>query len=131
MSTFSFIRNLLFQHLTAYMSPVTSPWFFTGALFLHWYWFHSTILAYMSSVTPPWSLSPYKLTPSICTKKKLGFIPTLLSLSLSFSLYSPVRRRNMSKSPEEEHPRKAFGWAARDASGILSPFNFSRRFVLC
>ncbi|KAL1365475.1 hypothetical protein HN51_013495 [Arachis hypogaea] len=26
-----------------------------------------------------------------------------------------------------EHPRKAFGWAARDASGILSPFNFSRR----
>ncbi|XP_010241688.1 PREDICTED: probable cinnamyl alcohol dehydrogenase 9 isoform X2 [Nelumbo nucifera] len=34
----------------------------------------------------------------------------------------------MSKSPEqEEHPRKAFGWAARDASGILSPFNFSRR----
>eukprot|EP00268_Persea_americana_P015384 TRINITY_DN17074_c0_g3_i1.p1 TRINITY_DN17074_c0_g3~~TRINITY_DN17074_c0_g3_i1.p1 ORF type:complete len:360 (+),score=49.32 TRINITY_DN17074_c0_g3_i1:145-1224(+) len=33
----------------------------------------------------------------------------------------------MSKSPEEEHPQKAFGWAARDASGILSPFNFSRR----
>ncbi|RWW43383.1 hypothetical protein BHE74_00050968 [Ensete ventricosum] len=30
-------------------------------------------------------------------------------------------------SPEEEHPRKAFGWAARDASGIFSPFAFSRR----
>lgn len=29
--------------------------------------------------------------------------------------------------PEEEHPVKAFGWAARDPSGILSPFNFSRR----
>ncbi|ONK65830.1 uncharacterized protein A4U43_C06F1410 [Asparagus officinalis] len=29
--------------------------------------------------------------------------------------------------PEEEHPRKAFGWAARDSSGILSPFSFSRR----
>ncbi|KAK4263054.1 hypothetical protein QN277_028530 [Acacia crassicarpa] len=28
---------------------------------------------------------------------------------------------------EIEHPRKAFGWAARDTSGILSPFNFSRR----
>ncbi|KAK4263056.1 hypothetical protein QN277_028532 [Acacia crassicarpa] len=28
---------------------------------------------------------------------------------------------------EFEHPRKAFGWAARDASGVLSPFNFSRR----
>ncbi|MED6132086.1 hypothetical protein PIB30_015873 [Stylosanthes scabra] len=26
-----------------------------------------------------------------------------------------------------EHPRKAFGWAATDSSGILSPFNFSRR----
>ncbi|KAK1300855.1 putative mannitol dehydrogenase [Acorus calamus] len=31
------------------------------------------------------------------------------------------------KSPEEEHPRKAFGWAARDSTGFLSPFNFSRR----
>ncbi|KAK3025589.1 hypothetical protein RJ639_042628 [Escallonia herrerae] len=31
------------------------------------------------------------------------------------------------KSPEEEHPVKAFGWAARDPSGVLSPFNFSRR----
>ncbi|MED6153542.1 putative mannitol dehydrogenase 3, partial [Stylosanthes scabra] len=28
---------------------------------------------------------------------------------------------------EFEHPRKAFGWAARDSSGLLSPFNFSRR----
>ncbi|KAA8549593.1 hypothetical protein F0562_001389 [Nyssa sinensis] len=33
----------------------------------------------------------------------------------------------MAKSPEEEHPVKAFGWAARDSSGVLSPFNFSRR----
>ncbi|PKU77314.1 probable mannitol dehydrogenase [Dendrobium catenatum] len=30
-------------------------------------------------------------------------------------------------SPEEEHPRKAFGLAAKDSSGVLSPFNFSRR----
>ncbi|KAL7230556.1 hypothetical protein ACSBR2_008931 [Camellia fascicularis] len=30
-------------------------------------------------------------------------------------------------SPEEEHPVKAFGWAARDPSGVLSPFKFSRR----
>jgi len=36
----------------------------------------------------------------------------------------------MSKSPEEEHPVKAFGWAARDQSGHLSPFNFSRRWSL-
>ncbi|GLU13352.1 hypothetical protein SLE2022_299900 [Rubroshorea leprosula] len=33
----------------------------------------------------------------------------------------------MAKLAEEEHPVKAFGWAARDPSGHLSPFNFSRR----
>ncbi|XP_041019595.1 probable mannitol dehydrogenase isoform X1 [Juglans microcarpa x Juglans regia] len=33
----------------------------------------------------------------------------------------------MAKSPEEEHPVEAFGWAARDSSGLLSPFKFSRR----
>ncbi|XP_057952963.1 probable mannitol dehydrogenase isoform X2 [Malania oleifera] len=33
----------------------------------------------------------------------------------------------MAKSAEQEQPRKAFGWAARDTSGVLSPFNFSRR----
>lgn len=33
----------------------------------------------------------------------------------------------MAKSPEQEHPKKAFGWAARDSSGLLSPFPFSRR----
>ncbi|GER26210.1 alcohol dehydrogenase [Striga asiatica] len=33
----------------------------------------------------------------------------------------------MAKNPEREHPVKAFGWAARDTSGVLYPFNFSRR----
>ncbi|OIV93022.1 hypothetical protein TanjilG_20684 [Lupinus angustifolius] len=33
----------------------------------------------------------------------------------------------MAAQPELEHPKKAFGWAARDTSGLLSPFNFSRR----
>ncbi|KAJ7943761.1 putative Alcohol dehydrogenase [Quillaja saponaria] len=33
----------------------------------------------------------------------------------------------MEKLAEQEHPVKAFGWAATDSSGILSPFNFSRR----
>ncbi|XP_054824667.1 probable mannitol dehydrogenase [Prosopis cineraria] len=33
----------------------------------------------------------------------------------------------MAIQPEFEHPMKAFGWAARDSSGLLSPFNFSRR----
>ncbi|KAL5977382.1 hypothetical protein ACLOJK_021728 [Asimina triloba] len=41
-----------------------------------------------------------------------------------------ITKKKMAKSSEEEeheHPQKAFGWAARDCSGILSPFNFSRR----
>ncbi|KAM0021928.1 putative cinnamyl-alcohol dehydrogenase [Helianthus debilis subsp. tardiflorus] len=33
----------------------------------------------------------------------------------------------MAKSPESEHPVKAFGYAARDVSGVLSPLTFSRR----
>ncbi|OIT34733.1 PREDICTED: 8-hydroxygeraniol dehydrogenase-like [Nicotiana attenuata] len=33
----------------------------------------------------------------------------------------------MAKLYENEHPVKAFGWAARDTSGVLSPFNFTRR----
>ncbi|XP_061345854.1 probable mannitol dehydrogenase isoform X3 [Gastrolobium bilobum] len=33
----------------------------------------------------------------------------------------------MASQAESQHPRKAFGWAARDSSGVLSPFNFSRR----
>ncbi|KAK8673869.1 hypothetical protein V6N13_112178 [Hibiscus sabdariffa] len=33
----------------------------------------------------------------------------------------------MTRLPENEHPNKAFGWAARDTSGVLSPFKFSRR----
>ncbi|XP_038697659.1 probable mannitol dehydrogenase [Tripterygium wilfordii] len=33
----------------------------------------------------------------------------------------------MAISPEKEHPRETFGWAARDASAVLSPFKFSRR----
>ncbi|KAG4924952.1 hypothetical protein JHK87_050492 [Glycine soja] len=32
----------------------------------------------------------------------------------------------MAVQPEIEHPRKAYGWAARDTSGVLSPFWFSR-----
>lgn len=31
------------------------------------------------------------------------------------------------ESYENEHPVKTYGWAARDTSGVLSPFKFSRR----
>ncbi|KAL9327374.1 hypothetical protein ACSQ67_008019 [Phaseolus vulgaris] len=33
----------------------------------------------------------------------------------------------MAVTPGLEHARKAIGWAARDTSGVLSPFNFTRR----
>ncbi|KAK1404165.1 hypothetical protein POM88_003770 [Heracleum sosnowskyi] len=33
----------------------------------------------------------------------------------------------MANSSETQHPVKAFGWAARDTTGVLSPFKFSRR----
>ncbi|XP_014509915.1 probable mannitol dehydrogenase [Vigna radiata var. radiata] len=33
----------------------------------------------------------------------------------------------MAITPGLEHTRKAIGWAARDTSGVLSPFNFTRR----
>ncbi|KAF2290567.1 hypothetical protein GH714_014446 [Hevea brasiliensis] len=34
----------------------------------------------------------------------------------------------VAKLPEED-PKQAFGWAARDESGVLSPFDFSRRAI--
>ncbi|KAI3798670.1 hypothetical protein L1987_33948 [Smallanthus sonchifolius] len=36
-------------------------------------------------------------------------------------------RYTMTTSPESEHPIKAYGYAARDTSGSLSPLTFSRR----
>ncbi|XP_022739459.1 probable mannitol dehydrogenase [Durio zibethinus] len=33
----------------------------------------------------------------------------------------------MGSFPEQQHPKEAFGWAARDSSGYLTPFKFSRR----
>ncbi|KAJ6825450.1 8-hydroxygeraniol dehydrogenase-like [Iris pallida] len=36
-------------------------------------------------------------------------------------------KKAVAASPETEHPRKAFGLAARDSSGELTPFHFSRR----
>jgi len=35
----------------------------------------------------------------------------------------------MAATPGLEHSRKAFGWAARDKSGVLSPFDFTRRYA--
>ena len=35
----------------------------------------------------------------------------------------------MAKSQGEDNQTKAYGWAARDTSGALSPFNFSRRLI--
>ncbi|KAM0021920.1 putative oxidoreductase [Helianthus debilis subsp. tardiflorus] len=42
-------------------------------------------------------------------------------------LHNYIATRTMATSPESEHPIKAYGYAARDTSGILSPLTFSRR----
>jgi len=65
--------------------------------------------------------------PSIIITLSLHFI------HISFSKEpkrndNATQQRSMAKSPETELPLKAFGWAARDTSGTLSPFHFSRRF---
>jgi cinnamyl-alcohol dehydrogenase len=43
-------------------------------------------------------------------------------------MFTSRERKQREVSPEQEHPKKAFGWAARDSSGVLSPFKFSRRY---
>jgi len=35
----------------------------------------------------------------------------------------------MAVQPEDEHPRKVYGWAARDTSGLLCPFLFLQKVI--
>ena len=39
-----------------------------------------------------------------------------------------VEKREQQATMEEKAGQAAFGWAARDATGVLSPYNFSRRW---
>ncbi|KAL6012666.1 hypothetical protein ACLOJK_003155 [Asimina triloba] len=43
--------------------------------------------------------------------------------------YNEVEEEQKERMEKALEPQKAFGWAARDPFGILSPFSFSRRFV--
>ncbi|KAF2290632.1 hypothetical protein GH714_014796 [Hevea brasiliensis] len=75
---------------------------------------------YIDGHVPP-NPSPEASIQAICFR---------LICKLFAILYFPSKflaKKNGSKLPEEEHPKQAFGWAARDESGVLSPFNFSRR----
>ncbi|KAG6498514.1 hypothetical protein ZIOFF_038232 [Zingiber officinale] len=64
-----------------------------------------------------------------------NLIPCDCGGNLLFSILPITRKKTMAElgngkkqaSPEEVHPRKVFGWASRDESGVLSPFAFSRR----
>lgn len=49
---------------------------------------------------------------------------------LLFDHHPPPKILEMAKSSETEHPIKAFGWAASDTTGLLSPFKFSRRYII-
>ncbi|XP_062097143.1 probable cinnamyl alcohol dehydrogenase 9 isoform X1 [Humulus lupulus] len=59
--------------------------------------------------------------------KLLYYITGFIKLSPVVSESERFEKKTMAKSPTEEHPQKAFGWAATDTSGVLSPFHFSRR----
>ena len=52
----------------------------------------------------------------------------ILHIHTCGSFASEIELIQMAVTPEMEHPRKAFGWAAKDTSGVLSPFKFSRRY---
>nr|WKU61924.1 cinnamyl alcohol dehydrogenase-like 6 [Rauvolfia serpentina] len=69
------------------------------------------------------------ISPVLYTK------PPLLPTATPELLYQTAGRKLTSiimagKSPEELFPVKTHGWAARDSSGILSLFKFSRRATL-
>ncbi|KAF2290588.1 hypothetical protein GH714_014553 [Hevea brasiliensis] len=59
--------------------------------------------------------------------QKSEFLKALSDMWKDFDSRVLRYKKNGSQLPEEEHPKQAFGWAARDESGVLSPFNFSRR----
>ncbi|KAI3464779.1 hypothetical protein Pfo_021442 [Paulownia fortunei] len=70
-----------------------------------------------------------------CAHKIYRALVTLL-FAITFNIYHLIsslplpekaRKQQISDVAETEHPVKAFGWAARDTSGVLSPFKFSRR----
>lgn len=69
------------------------------------------------------------LSSSLCLSSSYNFL--LSVLSVCFGRFSFVRQGelNMVKAAGEERPRPAFGLAALDSSGVLSPFKFSRRFL--
>ncbi|KAM0038903.1 putative mannitol dehydrogenase [Helianthus debilis subsp. tardiflorus] len=47
---------------------------------------------------------------------------------INIHTHTPLQHHHkMTTSPEFKHPIKAYGYAARDTSGILSPLTFSRR----
>ncbi|CAI9111400.1 OLC1v1011620C1 [Oldenlandia corymbosa var. corymbosa] len=59
---------------------------------------------------------------------KMDYLNTAMErLSKGDVRYRFVIDRTLSKIKQEKLPVEAFGWAARDSSGHLSPFNFSRR----
>lgn len=69
------------------------------------------------------NLKEYKHTHIYSPKKKKHTHTHIYHYLLNLT-----RRSKMSKA--EEQSIDAYGWAARDSSGILSPFHFTRRFVL-
>lgn len=54
----------------------------------------------------------------------------MIANNINIKTVKPIKSDiDMSRLQAEEETRKAFGWAARDSSGILSPFHFTRRYA--
>ncbi|MBA0638091.1 hypothetical protein Godav_005404 [Gossypium davidsonii] len=75
----------------------------------------------LSSSSPPSSSSSSSLSPP--SKLPVDFSPPLIAMVKRLKNYTS----DNVKLPEEEHPNKAFGWTARDISGVHPSFKFSRR----
>lgn len=54
----------------------------------------------------------------------ISSLPTSDSHSILY-----CKREKMEMVSPEQHPNKAFAWAATDSSGVLSPFKISRRLL--
>src|SRR5512140_2562298 len=78
---------------------------------------------------------PFSSTSSKLLLQQLSSTsPAAAATAVTITTSSPARnlqraRASAAEQGMEEHGKAAVGWAARDDSGVLSPYNFSRRSV--
>ncbi|EEE69660.1 hypothetical protein OsJ_29281 [Oryza sativa Japonica Group] len=81
----------------------------------------------------PFIRLPFSSTSSKLLLQQLSSTsPAAAATAVTITTSSPARnlqraRASAAEQGMEEHGKAAVGWAARDDSGVLSPYNFSRR----